>query len=632
MTGIRFWTVASFALIGLFALSVLPQHASCEWTGLFSSQNSAEILDRDELDASTEDGRKQIELIARTICETKSGYSKQISRLSTINKLIEFLDGLSAGVKYDSLNACREKHQNSLELLSELIATSNSNVCSDAKINLIGKFHEKFVSTHSEDVRKRQEDANSSQKETTTMSEGFVEDSLAPHLIQLFFMNYAMQVSETCKHSLINNLEWDIGHLFKGEKDASKTEEDILMPFKDLFSGALEKFAKISTVDKHEDVVLFWELVKGSLVESGGVTSLSDKIETVVKEEYDEVTGEPVRLLVKVKDASNARLLQEKCHYKLKPVYEKLILPIVHLADLGYSSAGQQFKGELKELKENPIVRHWYGITQTCEAILPIKLYSDSSLDSNEIVMLTREEAQKLNEEEAIVRDRAPTRIEYEPSTNSMEGIDKLIYCERVQAQKMIQKIRTNENARDRIQKRAIVHILKYMREQLVLKATKFVFDRETRGESEAAAADEEQTANRVEIAEEDLSSLLGTKFANLSDEQIEKGLSGSCSASKGWQSDEVKRRKRRSPERATKFKRRTGRQRKGDLDAVKEMRTAELSYNHTKSWSQIFSEWYQVVKLFRPSRLQLLFGGAIILGILALLVFVSFFALVTAG
>ena len=535
-----------------------------------------------------------IEAIAQAVCGTQNGSSKQISRISTIGRLAAYLEELPDQHK---LAKCRDQYLESVFNLRDLVAFSNQNVCSDEKIAAIGNFHQRYVSTA------REED-----------SPERVGRSQAPRILKLFFMHYAVEVSTICKRTLIHNLEWDL------EDKVSAKDFELVN------AESLEKLVRLgnffTSKEGYEDVVLVWDLIDESYF-----AYMNPKLQDLGYESVDQITGEPIKLLLKVRQASQWWTIQHLCRKKFRPIYSKLILPVVRLANMGYSCTGEQFARELAEHKQSKLVSQWYTMTQICEALLPIQFFQHDSVGADQVAIITKEEASLLrylqNKEGLPPRELGANfeRVEYEPSTNSMVGVDKLESVETSEAQHFVSKINSNLSARDRAMKRAVKRILSTLKTLLKAKTSKIFLSRkiaqqpsgQTLAEAKAeagagagAGAETSSAATSGDFEMEDIQQVFSKSLEGLSESEMLK-LEGAAP---------------RHIERARR------RRRPGDIDGEKANRANAISYRRTKSWSEIFAGWRESLSILAPNRLTLLICGSIVIFLLFMVIFIIGFHL----
>lgn len=512
----------------------------------------------------SDENQVSIEHVAEGLCADKSGSStkEQISRVSTILKLHNYLvNQTHPDIK---LIDCSKRYGNILADLRDIVERSNDNVCSDEKIYLIDEFHRNYISTARDDIKLRYAEVKQA----------------APEVLRLFFMHYAMEVSAICKRGLITNIEWDLQD--KHDEDEFDFESETF--FNKLMEKMSTSFSPVTAVNDYDDALLIWDLVQHN-----------------GNEETDPLTGESVKLYVKTNQIEQIKQIQERCRCRFRPFYDKLIMPIISLSDMGYSCSGERFERELGELKTNKLVNRWYGITQVCEAILPIKFYQDSSLQEHETVIISKDEAQLLNKERSddTTANKICRPVQYEPTTNSISGVDKLDSVETVEAQELVQDVSLKTSVKERAIKRAYRRLIKNIKEK---KTNKVYYSHKV--QPQVAAIKEVKTtekqsdpADKHGFVKVELQHKLGQQLDRLSDEEL-LSLEGAFGRKGGL----IKRHKR-GP-------------RPGDVNLLQLQRDQVLSYEHTKSLSDIISGWIDEIS---PSRRTIMVFGALVLGALIL-------------
>lgn len=407
---------------------------------------------RHEIIDSSEDDKPigSIEPVADVLCQWSSvvanldrdklSEKKQISRISTIARLVSFFDNLDTnGTGNYAYNHCANRYRQILNDLDLVLKTRPDNVCSDEKFATIEQFHNTHLST------------SSGKLAGETLS---ARAELHP-MLSLFFMYYAMEVSAICKRSVLHSLEWDLDQFKYSQEEYRLGENDNNMAR--LLSGISDYLGPLDRINDLDDVVYLWDLLNDGIV--GKILKSTLLIDDGADEQgngrefTDTETGSPIRLLIKVKNGQEAKFIQHKCLNRFRPVYSKVIVPVTRLSNLGYSSDGSSdiSRRNKHELANNDLLKKWYSIVQICEAITPIKFYEDTSLGPNDAVIMTREEANKL--EATSSYDDPPTRderVEYEPVTNSMQDRDRLYSVDNLESQELVKRIKLNVSAHDR--------------------------------------------------------------------------------------------------------------------------------------------------------------------------------------
>lgn len=335
------------------------------------------------LDDGEETSEGGIKFIANIVCKNNDSVYKQVAKPYTVLKLNEYLSNTS-DLDSDELVECFETYEDSLSDLSKIISSSDRNVCSDEVVSLIRDYHLKYISESDHDRA--------------------YNDAAAPKMLKIFFIQYALKVSAICKLAVIGNLERQASLL---------NEVELSSPLLGSVLSELSTYVNpVEKVHDFDDLQLGWDAV------------LLDG-----PPDIDPIAKEPVRLYLKVKDANTMVAWQSDCRNKFRPVYGKIIMPVVRLADCGYSANTPSVDLERKRLidRSSDGVRNWYSVAQICEAILPMRFVSDNSLLEDEVVRLSREEGRALAgisvNKAALPREQ---KIDYEPDTNPMVYEDEL--------------------------------------------------------------------------------------------------------------------------------------------------------------------------------------------------------------
>lgn len=551
----------SLIILSALLFILLPDGGQLRANALNFSAASSKLLDDDEGQSIPVD-----QLAQQAICDKKNG-NKLVSRVSSIIKLANYFDS-----SLDEQNECIVSHREALRDMKELVTTSSKNVCSNEKLSLIENFHQKYLSTLAKDVQARVDQQR--------------ED--LPKALKLFSMFYISEVSKICRMNLINNLEWDVQDKLLKSEDFRLGDS---MDLSTLLHGLGEQFSAMKSVNSYDDIIMLWSILDGSVLQkdNDAMKHISDEANGV-----NPITQEPVKLFVKSKNPSHMIELQKKCYFKFKPIYGKIILPVIRLADLGYSYTGRHLDKELVELKANKLVNKWYVITQICETVMPINFYVDPTIvNDQETVMITPDQAKELEASQPEVDLSHETRLSYEPVTNTLEGVDKLESMAMEDSSHLIASIKTNLSARELVVRRCLVRFAKSAFAAIKDKAGQLFFSRKI-GPIGGAKG-------KAEIKEDVLSTDEFAELENIDETRLLQ-LEGAGRVHK-------------------KIGRNKGRLRQGDVIADKMAQEAELSHHHTKSMSEIIQGWILKAKSIAPSRLAIFAVGITTIGILLLLI-----------
>lgn len=527
-----------------------------------------------------------IESVAAAICLPSYDDATLISRVTTIGKLIEYFDQEVTSEEHD-LYDCKQRNMAALDLLHEVLTESNQNVCSDQKLDAIEHFYERFVSTHKDIVNYRLEESL----------------ELAHPMLRLFFHHYVMEVEITCKKSLISNIEWDLKDKFgddisKKLLELTGTNKDDQSEVEDTLVGSLKKFSNLLAVHKYDDPLMVWELI---------LTALSNIMpdKDAIGDEYDPITGEPIRLFLKVQSARTLNLIKNTCHYSFKPIYEQLIMPAIRLSNLGYSTPAEELEVELGELGNNELVKRWYSLTQLCEAVLPVKFYEDPSLEPKQLILISKEEAMQRDQMAASdcngpAEPRQP--IEYEPDTNSLAHLDKIESVESETYRKLAANMQTNLKARARFTTSTFVRLTKIAHKMIKEWVSLSVSEKATKL-ANPKSSEKENVFVQKELGEE-----LGKELNSYSEQDLLRmnGASRPMKSRANAQGIGVRRQMTR-----------------GSRPLPQSIEV----HRYAKTWSEIFSGLTEILKALAPTRIQILWVGGLILLVLAMIACLAVFA-----
>ena len=161
------------------------------------------------------------------------------------------------------------------------------------------------------------------------------------------------------------------------------------------------------------------------------------------------------------------------CRNKFKPFYDKLIMPLIKLSNLGYNYQGELLVHELEELRSNKLVRRWYNIVQVCEAFASIEIFEDPEILSDgcqAFTFISSEEAGELRKSEHLSLEELAAReherpIEYKPS--SAQNSDQLWIQDQEELERLISKYKSSATEADRLRRKLLLKIYARARELL---------------------------------------------------------------------------------------------------------------------------------------------------------------------
>lgn len=278
----------------------------------------------------------------------------ELSKISEVRAIIELLE-----TKRLSTPCSQEIRESILELLP-VISESLDDVCSDEKIEQIRSYHYKYIYTGNKG-----------------------SNSIIPSSLRNFFLAFGLKASSICKKNMINNLILDT-HEYLNAEDFAAIDRWTSAP-DNIFDSL-----SVGGPSDYDDIILATELKR---MTSGDDSSSSEKIFIQTG------TGDVIKKMQKV------------CERRFKPFYEKLILPLVALSNMGYNFQGEELERELREMKTNKEIHKWYKVVHLCELATSMEIVEDeedkektSNLDRRLVRILTKDEADAIMHKDGAAR------------------------------------------------------------------------------------------------------------------------------------------------------------------------------------------------------------------------------------
>jgi len=352
----------------------------------------------------------------KSICNGDNEGRKNAFRLTRISQVSQLADKLT-----DFEEDCRRYVKSFEELRPLLRAVQEGHICNLETAALIRNYHENFI---------------------VEGASNEIPDSLAK-----FFKSLCFQISAECKMALINNLEFDT-------KDKISSEDYEQIAYLERHGATL--LGLDEEINDFDDIILLEDLVDSA----------------------QDSSSESSRIIVKAKTSSLMKQFIQNCHLKFRPFYEKLIMPLIKLSNLGYNYQGELIERELEELKHHSLVRRWYNILQTCEALGSLEIYEDPeasnsvSGDKQVLTFIGPEEAKLLHQRhvqslngELDGKNEVQKQIEYEPLASHNQ--DELWIIDQKELDNLVRKHKKNALASDRIRARLFRNLLSRMKDLL---------------------------------------------------------------------------------------------------------------------------------------------------------------------
>jgi hypothetical protein len=328
------------------------------------------------------------------------------------------------------VESCKVYKESFDDLENILEVVQGGHICNLDLVDKIRDFHFKYVHNPSELKR---------------------EDSeRIPTSLRYFFMSLCFQISANCKKNLINDLEY----VTKGQI----TEDD---------------YEEIKLLEKHDANLVG---IKSQVTDFDDILLLDDLNEVAGAEQGEDENE--VGVIIKVKTNQVLGKLLRVCQRKFKPFYDRLIMPLIRLSNLGYNYEGELLEREIDELKTNQLARRWYYIVQVCESLRSFKIYEDPDdvvdtygvprqqvtlISKDEAAMLERRNLKPVGEENLGAETGKPIEFHEIVSHND----DELWIQDQEELHKLVKQHKASATERDRIKERLFKMIVSKLKELL---------------------------------------------------------------------------------------------------------------------------------------------------------------------
>lgn len=239
--------------------------------------------------------------------------------------LLKLLEQGSDEQLYQEAN-CAERVRAALTDLYLLTSEQNDNVCSAEKLQEIRKFSENYLESS---------EANKSKVGV-------------PKALRNFYIAYGLRVSAACKKNMIGALQYESQQLLNDNdfQAINKwTDENSVI------NGIM------SEPSDYDDLLLPRDITRALL-------------------DADEA-GEGSKIVMQTMTGHLIARLQLVCERRFKPLYERLILPVISLSNLGFNYQGEDLLRERDEMNNNKAIHQWYRIVYICESLNSIEIVED---------------------------------------------------------------------------------------------------------------------------------------------------------------------------------------------------------------------------------------------------------------
>lgn len=357
--------------------------------------------------------------------------SVHITRISEIAAIIKELRS-----DLHPTEECSEEVKNSI-LDLDLVIDDTDDVCTMKKVEQINLYHSKYVQ------------ANNNNDKTK---------SHLPQSLKNFFIGYSLKVSSICKKNMINNLIMDTR--------LQLTPED----FKslDLWTRNEEGsiFNNLKGPADYDDLLLSSDLIRLTETENSPINN--------------------EKIFIQAGSGKFMNKIQTVCRKRFKPFYEKLIIPVVKLANIGYNYQGEELERELSEIRTNKEVAQWYEIVYLCQALEDIVIVESeedkvrtAGLDKKLVKILTKEEAMMLKKTSFNDGDKLAASVDGYDDDDELEQIiykpeegnpieDVILDEKDENLKKSIKSFDTNKSDLDRIRSKLFWKMGNFLKDSLI--------------------------------------------------------------------------------------------------------------------------------------------------------------------
>lgn len=366
---------------------------------------------------------------AELLCKNKQS---DVRRISQVKSIIDYL-------KSNKDFECPSEFRQSILDLEETITRDTNDVCNKDKVQQIRHYHERYIAVNG--------DTSSS--------------ALAiPKSLKNFFLAYGLRVSYICKKNMINSLLIDPHELL----DADDFKAMDLWTNK---SGSLMEHVIGAPVD-YDDLVLASDL-------------------NYLKADENVGGKNKEKLFIQSATGKLIRKIQAKCERRFKPIYDKLIMPLVELSNLGYNFQGEELERELNEIKTNKEVNQWYRLVYLCESLSDMEFLGESEADSaladqKAVRILTKQEADELKaqnrERFGLAEDEFKHLKQIDYKLEGLIPIDDLVLeADDKNLAKLVRDFDAKKREAERIRNKVFKKMTSFVSNMLKQKQIKFVTD-----------------------------------------------------------------------------------------------------------------------------------------------------------
>lgn len=277
--------------------------------------------------------------------------------------------------QYVNEDTCNNRYKPAFNELDPILRTNPTEMCSDQSIELIKKYHLRFIRPH-KDINRMPSQFEPMPREVVKGQLYSEPDSylvrfdewdnaiMTPIAIRHFFLAFTLQVSYMCKRLLVKNLSIDSKTVLEEDDNALMLMFDEQTPIGALLANTLEHL-------DFDNVVHIDELD-------------GERDKSAQDSQFHLDKGESLYLKTSAKENSALIEMIEGCKIRFKPLYDQLLMPIIKLSKMGYEYCGPKLTMEEQEQLNGTEVRTWLSVVHVCELFDKVHLVRDDDLNTEQ--------------------------------------------------------------------------------------------------------------------------------------------------------------------------------------------------------------------------------------------------------
>lgn len=267
--------------------------------------------------------------------------------ISSVDDMLQLITVMShLGVQ------CPRRYLAAIYELTPILMRKKERLCNDYSFAMIKHYHFRFIQPNKRNARGPHQvvkgQLHPEPRKFWLEYDQYDQIIMAPISVRHFFLKFALQVSYQCKMDLIRNLA----------KDQAKVLEpgdlELMAPFSDALLGGPDREPLSPSGIDFDNVLYMPEL-------DGIVLKAHDHLD-------DNQDGPHKALRTTADESSTLFRMIIACKSRFKPMYDRLITPIVRLSKLGYDYQGPKgWSGDERRFLDGDLLRDWLVIVHVCE-------------------------------------------------------------------------------------------------------------------------------------------------------------------------------------------------------------------------------------------------------------------------